>query len=212
MKVRFKDYLLLLTAETEEEQRSLAEWASERAGHVFALHQQDERTSRLVDLGPRGEACREPINITSRAVDPGIRLLSNLANTPFELDGETYASVEAFWQGLKFVEPERRRAIAGLHGQEARHAGFGAPDRTELEYRGERVRAGTAVHWRLMSAACLAKFTQHAEARAALLATGDRPLEHKTRRDSESIPGVVMASIWMRIRAALRAETARGDS
>ena len=37
----------------------------------------------------------------------------------------------------------------------------------------------------------------------ALVGTGDRPLMHKTRRDSRTIPGVVMADIWMRIRRTL---------
>jgi len=55
-----------------------------------------------------------------------------------------------------------------------------------------------------MEKACRAKFTQNAEAAAALLATGDRPLTHVVRRDSKTIPGVVMAAIWMRIRKELK--------
>ena len=45
---------------------------------------------------------------------------------------------------------------------------------------------------------------QNREAAAALLATGQRPLTHVVRRDSTTIPGVIMAAIWMRIRKALR--------
>ena len=55
-----------------------------------------------------------------------------------------------------------------------------------------------------MEAACRAKFAQNEVARAALLATGSRPLTHVVRRDSRAIPGVIMASIWMRIRSDLR--------
>jgi hypothetical protein len=55
-----------------------------------------------------------------------------------------------------------------------------------------------------MRAACHAKFTQNDRARRALLSTGDRPLTHRMKRDSETIPGVVMADVWMRIRARLR--------
>lgn len=51
--------------------------------------------------------------------------------------------------------------------------------------------------------ACWAKFTQHEASRQALLGTGDRPLEHKTRRDSRNVPGVVMADIWMKVRRGL---------
>jgi predicted NAD-dependent protein-ADP-ribosyltransferase YbiA (DUF1768 family) len=54
-----------------------------------------------------------------------------------------------------------------------------------------------------MKQACRAKFTQNAEARAALLSTGERPLTHRVRRDSATIPGVIMADIWTRIRATL---------
>jgi predicted NAD-dependent protein-ADP-ribosyltransferase YbiA (DUF1768 family) len=54
-----------------------------------------------------------------------------------------------------------------------------------------------------MYLACSAKFSQHEHARAALVGTGDRPLIHKTRRDSRTIPSVVMADIWMCIRRTL---------
>ncbi len=55
-----------------------------------------------------------------------------------------------------------------------------------------------------MREACWAKFTQHPEARRALLATGERPLTHRMRLDSVNIPGALMADIWMRIRDRLR--------
>jgi hypothetical protein len=32
---------------------------------------------------------------------------------------------------------------------------------------------------------------------------GERPLTHKTRKDSRTIPGAVMADIWMRVRREL---------
>ena len=68
----------------------------------------------------------EPINVTSRSPDPTVRLIANLAHTPFELDGHAYASVEAFWQGLKFPDAERRRQISPLHELAARRAGCAA--------------------------------------------------------------------------------------
>ena len=54
-----------------------------------------------------------------------------------------------------------------------------------------------------MKQACTAKFTQNPDAAAALLSTGNRRLEHRTRRDSRTIPGIIMAAIWMQIRAKL---------
>lgn len=203
MKVRLKPNLILVTAESAEELEYVARWASTMDDHVFALKLQDGQTFRLTDLGPRPDACRAPINVTSRHPDPAIQLISNFAHTPFELDGQTYGSIEAFWQGLKYPEESRRREIAPLFGQTARHTGFGAPPANRIEYRDQTVRYGTTEHWRLMTEACAAKFNQHPAAHEALLSTGERPLIHKTRRDSRSIPGVVMADIWMTIRRRL---------
>jgi predicted NAD-dependent protein-ADP-ribosyltransferase YbiA (DUF1768 family) len=203
MIVRLKENLIVITAETPEEQAIIAVWAKAAEGNVFVLHPQDQRTFRLTGLGPRLDACREPINVTSRSSDAMIRLISNLAHTPFELDGNAYASVEAFWQGLKFPDAERRRQLSRLHGLEARSAGFDAEASDTLSYREHTIRVGTSDHWHLMYLACRAKFSQHEQARAALVGTGDRPLIHKTRRDSRTIPGVVMADIWMRIRRTL---------
>ena len=56
-----------------------------------------------------------------------------------------------------------------------------------------------------MLRACWAKFTQSEPHRRALLATLPHRIEHRTKPDSRAIPGVVMADIWMRIRAALAA-------
>lgn len=204
MKVLLKPHLIIITPETAEERATVAAWADAWDGHVFALAHQGGRACLLRDLGSRAEACREPINVTSRATDLHIRLISNLAHTPFVLDGQAYASVKAFWQGLKFPDAERRRQIAPLHGQEARRAGAAAEPSDAIVYRGQRVRAGTIDHWQLMSRACWAKFSQHTEAREALLSKGERPLVHRVRRDSRTIPGAIMAEIWMQVRRGLR--------
>lgn len=203
MKVRLKEALLIVTAESDEERQAVAEWAVGVDGHVFSLVLQDRQTIRLTSLGPRADACREPINVSSRAKDEAIRLISNFAHTPFELDDELYASVEGFWQGLKFPAESTRRGIAQLHGNEARRAGFDAAVSDAFDYRGRSIGVGTADHRDLMFRACWEKFRQHDAARAALLGTRERPLQHRTRRDSRSIPGAVMADIWMRIRTRL---------
>jgi len=94
--------------------------------------------------------------------------------------------------------------IAALHGSTAKRAAETAEKSETFEYRGERFQAGRPEHWRLMRMACHAKFTQCAAARSALLSTGTRPLTHTMKRDSDTIPGVIMADIWMRIRARLQ--------
>lgn len=202
MIVRLKDKLIVISAETVDEQMQVSEWSKAADGHVFVLNQPDQRTLRLTGLGPRAVACREPINVTYRSPEATIRCISNLAHTLFELDGQAYASVEAFWQGLKFPDAERRQQIANLHGLQARNVRFHAESADTLRYAGRTIRVGTSDHWHLMYLACSAKFSQHEHARDALITTGDRPLTHKTRRDSRTIPGVVMADIWMRLRRA----------
>jgi hypothetical protein len=157
----------------------------------------------LVDLGPQPIACREPINIVSTHRDPQIRLLSNFAHSPLVLAGERYESVEGFWQGLKYPGISDRRRVGQLVGKAAKQAGRDAPPADTFTYQGETIRVGTARHWRLMALACQAKFEQNDAHRAALLATAGRPLTHRVRRDSPTIPGVIMADIWMKIREKL---------
>ncbi|PXW54553.1 hypothetical protein C7450_11184 [Chelatococcus asaccharovorans] len=178
-----------------------SDWIAAHAGQVFKLRGAD-RGAALHAMGNEAEACREPLNITSRS--PGeLRLISNFAHTPFVLDGMTYAGIEGFWQGLKFPDEADRQRLAGLYGSAARDAGYYAPRSEELHYGGKRVLIGTWDHWQLMKRACIAKFAQHDGARAALHATGKRPLVHHVKPDSRTIPGVIMAQIWMAIRARL---------
>src|SRR5262249_14140692 len=115
-----------------------------------------------------------------------------------------YRSVESFWQGLKFGNEHDRRRLADLHGPQAHAEGDKQGYDATVNYRGKNIVVGTSAHWRLMERACCAKFEQNAEARAALLSTGDRPLLHVARRDSTTIRGVIMAQIWMRIRKRWR--------
>lgn len=83
---------------------------------------------------------------------------------------------------------------------------FGGERYASIEgfWQGVTVAAGSPEHWALMRGACEAKFSQNDEARTALLATGERWLTHKVRRDSRTIPGAIMADIWMKIRTRLQ--------
>ena len=201
MKLTFNNDVLSLAAETPAEQAICAYLlAADR--HVFQLHCTTDRGFALTELGPEADACRAPLNVT-RSIEPPFQPISNLAHTPFTLDGEQYASIEGFWQGLKFVDPEQRRQLAKLSGPEAKGQGAAAGEATAIEYGGQSIATGSPEHWALMRRACEAKFSQHKAARAALVATGQRWLTHKVRHDSRTIPGVVMAQIWMDVRAEL---------
>ena len=201
MKLTFNNDVVGLAAETPEEQAICAHLMAVDA-HVFQLHCTTDRGFAFTELGPEADACRAPLSIT-RSVEPQFQPISNLARTPFELDGERYASVEGFWQGLKFVEPEQRRQLAKLFGPEAKGRGAAAGQSTTIDYGDESIATGSPEHWQLMRRACEAKFSQDKRARTALMATGQRWITHKVRSDSRTIPGVIMAQIWMDVRAEL---------
>jgi predicted NAD-dependent protein-ADP-ribosyltransferase YbiA (DUF1768 family) len=205
MQVRFRNGAAVLAPETEAERRELAAWAARHDGFVFALDGDGSGGARLAPLGPRAEACREPINVYSANPDPRIAIVANFAPTPFTLDGMRYACVEAFWQSLRFPQEERAR-IAPLDGFAAKRISEERPYGSHVHYRGEAIPVGAFAHWQLMRRACEAKFLQNADARAALLATGDRPLVHRVNPDSRTIPGAIMAEIWMALRAKLRGD------
>jgi predicted NAD-dependent protein-ADP-ribosyltransferase YbiA (DUF1768 family) len=207
MRVIFKSGVLIFATETDEERTQLSAWREAAQGHVFYFDGGSVKGGALHDLGPRDEACREPINIVYDNADHW-QPISNLAETPFTFAKRSYASIEGFWQGLKFDSEDERRRIAALSGRDAKLAVPKGPVSQTFTYEGRSYLTGGAEHRALMLQACRAKFTQHIPAREALLSTGDRPLSHRVRRDSKTIPGVVMADIWMRIRRWLRSQQA----
>jgi predicted NAD-dependent protein-ADP-ribosyltransferase YbiA (DUF1768 family) len=201
MRIVLKPDVIAVIGESAEDMAALRDFAARGLERVFALKMNDTVAFSLHDLGPRADACRTPINVISS--NAAYAQIGNLAHTPFELDGHRYASVEGFWQGLKTDDPLERARLAALHGPRAKAAtkGWTVPER--FTYAEREVRSGTADHWDLMYAACREKFRQNERARRVLRSTGTRPLEHRVRRDSRTIPGVVMADIWMRLRARL---------
>jgi predicted NAD-dependent protein-ADP-ribosyltransferase YbiA (DUF1768 family) len=199
MTIQLRKNLAVVTAENLPE---LVAWLEQHDGQVFRLRA-IRGEAFFQALGPEDEACRKPVNITSRS--PGnLKLISNFAATPFELDELRYGSIEAFWQGLKFPDEAKRREMAPLHGAKAKDAGFYAPKSDTVIYAGQTVRVGTWEHWQLMERATVAKFEQNHDAREALLATGARPLTHRMKNDSRTIPGANLAEIWMRCRESLK--------
>lgn len=193
---------IVLVPEDEADRAALAMLA----GHAVRLDGFEQHVI-LHDLGEVAALRGAPLDITSRSPEP-LRLISNFAATPFALDGHTHASVEGFWQCLRFPEGPERRAVAALAGSAAKRAGMvEAPERTD--YLGRSIRWGTHEHWALMRAAVRAKFDQNEDAREALLSTGTRILVHRMRRDSRSIPGALMAEIWMDARSRLRRRMAK---
>ncbi len=231
MRIRHTGRYITFSAETMTEQEDLELIANDIAGQQFRVDSVSAETLSLRQTGNseggkaesgRGKgavgkaqaatagqapaktpAAHEPLNIAFDATPMPLRLISNLAETAFELDGRNYASVEGFWQGLKFPSEEDRVRLAGLAGLAAKAAGPKVEPGDRFTYEGREVVVGTVDHWALMERANRAKFEQDEDAHQALLSTGTRPLAHKVVPDSRTIPGIVMADIWMRIRADL---------
>jgi predicted NAD-dependent protein-ADP-ribosyltransferase YbiA (DUF1768 family) len=195
---------IILQAETSDEQAQLEILTKEQNERIFQLQKTKEGIS-FFNLGPKETACNLAINVLFSSEDKQVQLISNLGHTPFEMDGIEYACVEAFWQSLKFEEVKRKE-IFSLFGKEAKKAGAREKYTKYVSYKGQKVRVGSSEHWALMQKACEHKFEQHTAARQALLGTGIRPLYHKPRKDSVTIPGPIMAGIWMNIRSKLRRE------
>ena len=199
-----KDTVVVLVPQTLAEIEELATWKSLHNAAVLLVGQKAGSGLTLSVLGSRGDVLPEPINISVKATEPAARLISNFSASPFELDGRIYASVESFWQGLKFPSQTDRERIAELYGSAAKRAGDEVSYGPTITYGDVEIPVGTWRHWHLMERACWAKFSQNADAGEALKSTGERPIEHRMRRDSRSIPGVIMCQIWMRIRSALQ--------
>ncbi len=123
-------------------------------------------------------------------------LLSNFAPTPFTFHGRRYASLEGFWQMMKYPEgPNDPRAkfpglewkytreqVAQMVSFEANHAGALASANMEkmgitwVSFEGKRFEYKPAVpgeHYKLIVAATWEKVKQNPEVKRVLLSTGD---------------------------------------
>lgn len=198
MNVIFREEMLILVPKHSEERIALADWKAAHAGHSFILTTDQGSGLMLRDLGdPR---LNQPINVTSRHPSSCIQLISNFGDTPFELDGQRYASVESFWQSLKCSSEADRLRVAQMAGPAAKLASREFPRAHSFAYLGNEILVGSFAHWDLMHRACRAKFDQNPPARSALVSTFPHPLVHRLRGDSRVIPGDVMARIWTGLR------------
>lgn len=144
-------------------------------------------------------------------------MLSNFSETPFVLDGKRYASVEAFWQAIKFEEGSFARAmVAELPAKQAKKANELVGPVSEVTYQGEVLRVGTLAHYDLMARALRAKFDQNPAVRNILLQTGDAELTHDLRRsdgtqipDSLTLPAAIFTSQLTDLRGNYRERRAR---
>jgi hypothetical protein len=156
------------------------------------------------------------LNIASYSDDWRSRLLSTFAHTPFTLtcadEPVRCASVEGFWQGLKWPEGSTdRERIFGLWALEAKLAGQGAPATTHVRFCGRDVVIGSADHHDLARLAMRAKLEQNPEVQRALEATDDLVFTHvlldengQPYPDSLTLPAAVFCAIWTELRRDFR--------
>jgi len=161
--------------------------------------------------------------ILSKRTELGI--FSNFAPTPFELDGEKYASVEGFWQMMKYPDPDdpndpRRRSdlvwkytreeVAELSGFEAKHAGDATKENYEklgikwISYRANRMEykgKDQEVHYRLIFRATQAKIDQNPKAKELLKKTIGLILRPDHEQSSDATPAYRYYEILMKIRS-----------
>jgi predicted NAD-dependent protein-ADP-ribosyltransferase YbiA (DUF1768 family) len=155
------------------------------------------------------------------AIDIGIHnsypanRLSNLAVSPFVMDGVQCNSMEGFIQALKRREPKVQEHGCTLAGMAAKRWGAGVkwwkrPVREQLWWHGRGFAAHSEEHFALVKRTLLAKFTQHEPSRRALLATGDAHLVHSAgKRERTSLKASDFCRMLMEIREELRQEQSR---
>ncbi len=150
-------------------------------------------------------------------------LLSNFAATPFEFHGRHYASLEGFWQMMKYPEgPDDFRAtfpgiiwkhtrdeVSQMVGMEAKAAGdLGSANMKVMDidwvtFEGRRMKYRTTEkgeHYSLIVEATWAKVQQNPRVRDVLLSTGDLILRPDHHQPADSPPEWRYYEILMDIR------------
>jgi hypothetical protein len=136
-------------------------------------------------------------------------LLSNFAPTPFVFHGQRYASLEGFWQMMKYPEGRddprakfpslewkyTRAQVAQMVAFEANQAGALASDNMTkmgiswVSFEGRHFEykpAAPGEHYKLIVAATWAKVEQNPEVKKVLLSTGDLILKPDHRQEPDA--------------------------
>jgi predicted NAD-dependent protein-ADP-ribosyltransferase YbiA (DUF1768 family) len=156
-------------------------------------------------------------------------LLSNFAATPFVFHGKRYASLEGFWQMMKYPEgpedprasflglswPYSREQVAQLVSFEAKRAGTVAEGNmkkmgiTWVTFEGKRMEYEPSTpgeHYRLIVEATREKVGQNPEVKRVLLVTGDLVLKPDHRQEPDAPAAWRYYGILTEIRAELQSQ------
>lgn len=158
-------------------------------------------------------------------------LLSNFAATPFTFHGKRYASLEGFWQMMKYPEGDddprgtfpglqwayTREQVAQLESFAAKRAGDLGSDNMKpmgidwVTFEGRRLPYRPPVpgeHYQLIVAATWEKVQQNPEVKRVLLATGHLILRPDHHQEPNAPAAWRYYQILMEIRGKLQAEAA----
>ncbi len=155
-------------------------------------------------------------------------VFSNLAESIFTLDGETYGSIEGLWQMMKYPDPQdltdprhllsghtlTRDQVKKLAGFEAKRAGDFANEINQkagidwISYKGIRfnykdLNEGSEFHFQLMVRAMRQKVNQNTDIKFLLKKTSGLRLMADHRIDAKSPQAYFYHDIYMAIRSEL---------
>lgn len=150
-------------------------------------------------------------------------ILSNFAATPFVFHGVKYASVEGFWQMLKYPELKNdprnaaqwsytRPEVGQMNGFEAKDAGKKASENMKLlnidwvTFEGKKINykeKAKGDFYQLIRQVMLVKLRQNPDVKNILLKTGDLVLKPDHQQELDSPPAWKYFEIWMEIRSEL---------
>ena len=162
-------------------------------------------------------------------------LLSNFAATPFTFRGKCYASLEGFWQMMKYPESNddprakfsglrwtcTREQVAQMTAFEAKHAGdLGSENMKRMgiawvTFEGKQLEYRPTVpgeHYRLIVAATREKVGQNPEVKRVLLATGNLVLKPDHHQEPNAPAAWRYYEILVQIRTELQRENTRSPA
>lgn len=179
------------------------------------------------EILPQAAVIEKKEVILSKRNELGI--LSNFAATPFSIAGIRYASLEGFWQAMKFPEksgdfrfknqalwPHPRSYVANLTAFDAHRAGKEAEkimkaqhinwvsfNGFKIEYKGKDAEA----YYDIIEAATRAKIEQNPEVKKILLATGELTLRPDHHEDKDGTKAWKYYEIYMKLRLELQKDS-----
>lgn len=150
-------------------------------------------------------------------------ILSNFAATPFEYRGVKYASVEGFWQMMKYPEsksdlratlafPYTRSQVSNMIAFEAKNAGSIGEKMMEqlgidwVTFEGQQMvycSVEKGLHYQLIKEAMIEKFNQNAEVKRILKLTGNLILKPDHHAEGCQAPEWKYYELWMEIRSEM---------